>query len=77
MATLTIEEIKNDPEVLRLNELMRTTAIAINQRLDFLYKENGINSHSPVFEVLSGCSSAYGLNGQSDTFSQHTNLNNQ
>ena len=49
---LTIEQIKQDAEILRLNELMRTTAIAINQRLELLWKQNNISVPPPLFEAL-------------------------
>lgn len=50
---LTINEIKQDAEILRLNELMRTTAIAINERIALLMKENNIIvERSPLSEVL-------------------------
>ena len=63
---LTIEQIKQDAEIIRLNELMRTTATAINQRLDLLCKENNITIHPPIFEAL-----IYG-NAKSDHLKQGT-----
>ncbi len=49
---LTLDEIKQDPEIIRLNELMRTTANSINQRLTQLFKENEIQLEVPLFEAL-------------------------
>lgn len=52
---LTLDEIKQDAEILRLRELMRTTANSINERLLQLFKENNITvENHPLFEVLSG-----------------------
>lgn len=50
---ITIEEIKFDAEVIRLKDLMRTTAIALNDRIKLLMKENNITADwSPLSEVF-------------------------
>ena len=50
---LTLDEIKQDAEVLRLRELMRSTANSINERLLQLFKENNITlENQPLFEAL-------------------------
>lgn len=52
MSKLTLDEIKQDAEIVRLNELMRTTSRQINDRLAFLWKENDIIVEVPLFESL-------------------------
>ncbi len=49
---LTLSEIKEDSEVLRLRAVMSDAAKEINKRLDTLFRENGFTPPPSFFEVL-------------------------